>query len=259
MSSFVKIIKQDINAACKALEEDEFDLMNIFANRITSNAYFIDNKRLTLPGVLIKEVAFDFISLRKIKGDISSIKSIGKDFCDRLKKLIHEENVEIIGMWKSFYEYKTKVRKLQVTKIEQNIYTDNIEFCDAVITKLVTSVNDEQLKKAVNGETRLIKGFINEIGRVISVHGTKPSQLSFLILLKMLDRNIDYLTYMPKKADSDVEEIMKLAKQVFQFWSSSKSKKEDDIYTEATDILGNLTILWRKKFISYLDPYRHIC
>jgi len=52
-----QIIEQDVKAAYLAFRSDDFRLMNIFANRIMSNAILSENPRLTLSGFFLKEIA----------------------------------------------------------------------------------------------------------------------------------------------------------------------------------------------------------
>jgi hypothetical protein len=48
------VFKLDLRAIQRALERHDFDNLNIFSNRIMSNAYLLNGMQYALPGFIIK-------------------------------------------------------------------------------------------------------------------------------------------------------------------------------------------------------------
>ena len=59
--NMLKAVSQDIKAAIMAFEQEDYDLMTIFANRIMSDALFVDDRKLALHGFFLRHIAQNYI------------------------------------------------------------------------------------------------------------------------------------------------------------------------------------------------------
>ncbi len=69
--------KTDIQLIVDAIKKEDFNIINIFANRLISNGYIFDNRSVAIVGFLIKDLSYlinNFIDLSNKKEE-PSVKS----------------------------------------------------------------------------------------------------------------------------------------------------------------------------------------
>ncbi|MFW9880985.1 MAG: hypothetical protein ACFFG0_48605, partial [Candidatus Thorarchaeota archaeon] len=81
-----EILAQDLEYCIKAFEKNNFDLMNIAANRLMENSIFLENKETFLAAAILKDIANDYIGIFQNRKDIfNSAKVIGKETISSIK------------------------------------------------------------------------------------------------------------------------------------------------------------------------------
>jgi hypothetical protein len=84
LQSVISALKQDLAATYEAFQVDNFEECNILANRFMANSVLAGDKKVFLPGFLIKEVAVDFVNLRRAGSSLATAKPVGQEFMKTL-------------------------------------------------------------------------------------------------------------------------------------------------------------------------------
>lgn len=255
------VIKQDISAALKALDEDDFRFITIMGNRIASNLLIGERKDLMIIGYLLREVGHEFEAVkRRDEKRISECKEHGRKFLKGLQSAIGEEKVSP-KIWDLYYEYENHVRKYIPDKKELSVYKDAPKFTEKTTSMLIKHLeaSKELLLKENN---RLIGGLLNELTRVINVHGLERRDLVFYLLLQALSGYYEFLLYSETK-NGTIENKEEFQNRIYphvakivDLISNFDSDKLEEMYNRANDILGELCYEWRKFFINYIDIVR---
>lgn len=261
MSSMLDVIKQDFVAIKIAFERDSFEDMNIFCNRLMSNICFHETKNLVLVGFMLREIAIEFINIRRDKASLEAAKKVGNEFVTKMKKVLDDESFDVVDLWKIYCDYENNIRSFLMNPIEKEAYRKDTEIARNVMANLINiliSNKDLLLEK----NNILLKGMINEIGRIIIVHGTEPFPLLFFSLIKGLDRCHDYVLF---SFTSHIELVDKesIKREVFPFIDRIATIKSVDLtsvpkdaYETASKILIDLIVEWRKYFMYHMDILR---
>lgn len=251
MKDLNKIIGEDVKAAFAAFKDDSFDNVNIFGNRIMSNAIFGENNKTFLPGYFVKDVGLTFLLLkvRESAMAFSTAKSYGFTFVERLVKSAGAYNEE--EMWQNFLEYNEKIRKFKITPWEEKNYTDDKEFTKDAFKWLLNylSTHKETLSNPMNN---LIKGTLNEMDRVSKIHGFTLQELMVMHLLIALDRNNDYVSRFVNEPEPKTfyqKQMKELIKPNLEKIISLGNK--NFTIQEADELLWTLVKSWRQFFLEF--------
>jgi len=254
---FSQMISQDINVAIKAFDSDEFELMNIYGNRIMADTLFSDNSKLALYGFFIKQVAIIYINLkgRLTESKFHEAKIIGKRYITTLFESFNN-NVEENKLWSEFNDFNNRIREYIILDLEKDIYKENPDLTNLAFKWLVKYLYDNK-ELLCHPDNRLIKGILNEMNRIYNTYGGKLADTYILSLVIALDRYFDYCLHAFKKSLGDVEEE-KIKSAVFPYVEEilklSLSENIDPKYV--TDILWKLIKGWREFFIQFMEISR---
>src|SRR3972149_7685251 len=192
MSEVEKVIGEDFKAALEAFRADDFGNVNVFANRIMSNALFGENQKIFLPGFFLKDVAFTFglLKARKTAQPFATAKAHGFSYVENLGKAL--SSFDEGQVWKDFSDFNDKIRKYEMSTWEEKSYSDNPQFTKESFKWLLSYLNSH---KELLSDPRnfLLKGIINEMVRIYRVHSATLNDMVLLCLLIELDRNYDYI------------------------------------------------------------------
>lgn len=258
-SLLFKVISQDISAARKAFEEDDFVLMNILGNRIMSDALFGDERKLALPGFFLKHVALFYLSAKpRIATSLfSETKHIGREYIDSLSEF--SENSKEAALWESFHKFNNDIRGYAVTDIERAAYKEDPEITHAVLKWLVEYLNAKK-ELLINRNSALFKGILNEAERIFKVYGCRLTDTYFLSLLIALDRYFDYFQIQYGRPTGEVDEqqvkeiIFPYIEKVAKLMSSEPEIKPETVGS----ILWDLIKGWREFFMQYMELPRGV-
>jgi len=249
-----QVVREDIKAATKAFEENDFDNMNIFANRAMANAIMGPTPKYVLHGFFLKDVSmiYRILNLRKIEA-FETAKAHGRDY---IKSLPTYRDFDERKAWEDFYRFNNKIRKFMMDKYEENTYNENLRFSDDALQWMMQYLlnNDQTL---LNPNNRLLRGLLNEIARIFRVHGGSLRMDIAASLIEALDRCYDYINvYKESKSnrfeEKVKEEIIPYLKRIANVVLTPKSDEEIDISAVDT-ILWELVKKWREFFIQYME------
>lgn len=253
------MVSQDINAAIKSFELDEFELMNIYGNRAMSNTLFSSNSKLALYGFFIKQVAIIYLNLkgRLTESKFREAKSIGKEYIISLSKSFNN-NAEENELWSEFNDFNNDIREYITPGLEKDVYDKNPDLTNIAFKWLVKYLYDNK-ELLYHPNNRLIKGILNEMTRIYNTYGGKLADTYVLSLIIALDRYFDYCLQAFKTPLGDVEKE-KIKEAVFpcieEILKLSSSENIDPKYV--TDILWKLIKGWREFFIQFMEIPREV-
>jgi hypothetical protein len=242
---------EDLDAALEAFRDDSFDNVNIFSNRIMSDATLIDTN-LFLLGFFLKDVAFTFglLKTRQMAMPYSTAKSHGFKFIELLRKSPSSFDEE--KLWKEFHKYKNVIRKFEMNEFENKSYSNNIDFTKKAFSWLFDylKTNKEVL---LDSQNLLLKGILNEMHRIFRVNSGNLSEIILMSLTEALDRYYEYVRRIYSRPDARIEEE-KVQKDIFPYISQIEKACFPKInFSEVHSILWNLVKGWRELFIQRME------
>jgi hypothetical protein len=249
-----KMITQDITGAIKAFQADDFDLLNIFGNRIMSDALFGDDSKSALPGFFVKHVALIFLGMkpRLAPAKFSAAKRIGKGYLDTLSTFA--ENTEDAALWQDFHKFNSDVREYLVIGIDNEVYEEDPEITRAVPMWLIRYLSDEK-EVLLTPYNLFLKGVLNEAERISRVFGCQLADTYAISLLVALDRYYDYVWVRCRTPVGDLntekarEMVFPYVEEITQLVCSEAEIKPHEV----TIVLWKMIKGWRQSFIHYME------
>ncbi len=245
---------QDLKAVINALDQDDFRGMNIFANRVMSNAAIVDNKRLGIVGFFLKDVALLLSSIqRRETGAIATAKSAAKDFVDPIPRKVQDKEMPLSELWKQYHEFRLAFKKFEMDKVEEKVYVEqSSNFTDQAMDWMVRFLVENRTS-LTDPQNLFLKGILNEASRLFKSHGGSIRTLRLISLITALDRVNDYVRYTSLRPEnfSHLAEgkILPLAELVTQL-ATTQQDTESGSYD---DLLWDLIKKWREYFIIYYE------
>ena len=251
-------VQQDIAAAIRALDKDDFENMNIFANRAMANAIFGPDKNILLLGFFLKDVALELMNLRAAKKKptaVTTAKVLASSFVDKLKVLAQKKDFQEAEAWALYLDFSNKIRKYTMMEIEEQVYKDSTEFM-RVATNWIIQHLDKNRDVLLEPSNQFLTGILNELGRIYKIHGVDLRELYVLCLLIALDRVYDYVEMESRMSDGRLDE-KKIRDRVFPFIDRIvtifKDEKREPAAAEVDEVLYELIYKWREAFIHYME------
>jgi hypothetical protein len=105
MEPLLKAIHQDLEAARFAFNDNDFESMNVYANRIMSNVSFFSEAKVTgIQGFFLKDMALEYLRLsRRDAAALTTAKVFGEKYFGKLMQSISSTGDEM-QIWKDFLE-----------------------------------------------------------------------------------------------------------------------------------------------------------
>jgi len=244
-----QVIEQDVKAAYSAFKNDDFTNMNIFANRIMANALLDKDPRLTLVGFFLKEIAriYGPIKARKGLSTFSTAKSLGDTYINSINL-----KADIAELWMQYHQFRNRIKEHRQDEYEKESYKENIEFTHLVFRWLIEKLSEER-NMLFNPKNLFLRGILNEMDRIIRVHGVDLVDLYAWSLTKALQLYYNYMDYFSENERREVVE-----KSVFQYIDDinetmSKSKVAPQ---EVALLLQRIIADWRMQYIHFMERPR---
>lgn len=252
MENIKRVIAEDFKAGVAAFKSDSFENMNVFANRMMSNAIFGDDPKIFLPGFFMKDVSFTFglLKTKKTPTAFSTAKAHGLSFIEALGKLLQSLDEE--ELWKEFHSFNDKIRKFEMDDFEEKSYSDNKGFVEESY-KWLLSYLESNKNGLLDPHNFLLKGIINEMVRTFRVHSGRVEEIIIIYLLEALDRNYDYICRSSGKPGVRLISEEKVKKDILPFVDQIVKAYGQGKVAEADAILWKLVKNWRELFIQYME------
>jgi len=256
MESVFQAVHQDVEASIRAFEREDFENLNIFANRLMANVVFGADGKWALPGFFLKNIALIYGTL-KIGAPataFSTAKSIGNGYLNSLGKLTADGNFDENMLWREYHEFSNRIRKFLMNEFEEKVYKDNFDFTHHAIKWLIRHL-DEKREVLFDPNNVFLKGLLNEMERIFRVHGGEMADTYAISLVTALDRYYDYFRLAYKAPDGCINQN-KIKEIIFPFVDKIVGLLSSETGANASDVGGVLWELirgWREFFIHYME------
>jgi len=251
LTDISKIIEQDVKAAYSAFKNDDFTDTNIFANRIMANAILGEDSRLILVGFFLKEMAriYGPIKARKDLSTFSTAKSLG----DVYIRSINSKG-SINELWEQYHEFYNRVRGHRQDEYEKQSYKENVEFTRFAFRWLIEKLSEDR-NTFFNENNQFMRGILNEMDRILKVHGGALVELYAWSLVKALQFYYGYVDYFGKDKRREIIE-----KSVFPYIDDiTKTFLQDEVDSkQVTLLLHRMIVDWRICFIHFMERPRFV-
>jgi len=254
MESIFQVIRQDIKTALIAFEDDNFDDMNIFANRSMANAIFGNHKKLILPGFFLKDIAIIYRDLKSRKEPTAF--STAKAVCSKYIKLL-EEHIEDFSfdekqLWEEFFKLFIDLREFRMNKYEYETHFEDLIFSRDAVKWLIEFLGNNR-EVLLELHSLLLRGIINEMDRIIRVHSGDLIEIYALSLITALDRFYAYfrIAYVAEEG-IDKETLKKTLFSYIEKIQSLLTGSEVQV-SDVMIVLWDLVKDWREFFIRYME------
>lgn len=256
-------IKQDIMAALKAFEKDDFGFVTTMGNRVTSNSLIGDRNELMVLGYLLREVGLEFSAIHsRDEKRIPRCKTYGQKIIQSLLSM-SDKKINPKELWESYYTYENSIRKYVPTDFELAVYKDNPDFTRKATLKLIDHMRKNKTV-LLDENNQLLRGVLNELTRIINVHGLGKADAVFYILIQALRGYYEYLLYSEVK-EGKIDDKKALQGKIYPYidriinlFSGKNIDNLDHIYKNSIDILAELGVEWRNYFINYMEIIRTV-
>lgn len=252
MNQVYQVAKQDLAAAKAAFDGGDFQQMNLYSNRLMANVLFGDQKLYAISGFFMKNLAVEFLGVGLDSTLGRELHPMAKDFIVNISESF-KPDVNVGSVWKGYFEYNEKKRKLYMTPYERRAYVDNRDF-----TRLALSYLAQELLtgEALFHERGLVpKAFLTEADRLIRNHGAETKDLVLLSLITALDGLNDFIRVECSSATGGTNpDCLKSRLSPFLGRIGKWIEQSEDFpYPDASNILSDVILESRKYFLRYME------
>ncbi len=250
------MLAQDIDAAVEALNEEDFENLNIFANRIMSNAILGDERKFALPGFFLKDiyVLLGSLKVKTATAPFSSIMSLAKGYAKRLQEETTEDAFTEGDLWSEYYKLLESLRHFTLTEAEEKAYKDSPVFTHDAFQWLISYLGNNK-DTLLHSKNQLLRGINNEMSRLYRCHGGEISELYAISLVTALGRCDDYVKIIAR----DSAEYEKLTKEMTLPLTErliAVLKSNPPVSQDVNELLWELIKQWRQFFLKYMETRR---
>lgn len=242
-----RVLSEDIDAVIRAYDSNNFRLMNILANRVVSNSVFFSEVDF-LPGFIYKDVALTFSRLKVQKSDtISTATTVCRPILEKIKEsfFARERDKTPEDLWAIYLEYNLRIRDFVMNEEEKAVYSINYDFTANSYNWLIKYLEENKLLLK-NKKNRLLDGILNEMDRILKCHSGKLREITIVCLIRALSYIYLYMLYVG--TDEERNKIFPLLDRTLD-----TIKKDKIVYIDASKLLKDILIEWRKYYINYMD------
>jgi hypothetical protein len=250
----IETLIQDLKTSLEVFISENYELVNILANRFMANCLFGDNYKIFLPGFYLKEINQFYSEFKQSKEAraFGSSKSLGEQF---IKFLINNfgKDLNEEKFWEEYYNFSSSIYSYNKSEIENKTYKENKSF-----TKRVTSFLREFLMKNQNIlmdlKNNVLGGVLNELSRVFRTYNFDLEDLLFYSIISALIRYYDYVLFRNYDRSNDKLDVESVKTEILPILDSIKKLFESKVNIQEFDVLlWTIIKSWRENFILYTE------
>lgn len=256
MSYNAEIFQQDLKAAMKALDKEDFENLNIFANRVMSNSHLFKDQGRMICGFLMKDLALTLLPLGQKKN--TKTKSTTKAFAMGFLKKIHDQpsdEIDTKNLWSEYHIFSNGTSNSLFTEYEEGSYSGkNPEFTHEAVNILLSTL-EENKTKLFDPNCLLLKGILNEIARLYKVHGGNLYDEFVHALITSLDRCYEYIQMVIIDDEFENEVKLRIMPEIQKISEIMKKVENNDgrWVLDVDEELFKLCTQWRNYFLLYME------
>lgn len=253
MTELLDILRQDFATARAAFNNSDPEDLNICANRLMANVAFGDEseKLYMMPGYFLRVIAVDLISIKDETVSQSS-RLPAEQFISGINDAF-QERLDIGAIWSAFFEYTESRYRLVQSPNERQNYRTNHAFTARGINYLTTRFFKDPFLETK--DSVLLRAWLSESDRLIRNHGATQHELVLYSIMRALDWIDRYLALSIADAEKKgrSEDLKKEFISYLDRIKTWNSTSEDLPFCNATDILCDLLLCWRRFYFRYMD------
>jgi hypothetical protein len=261
METVFTIIGQDLGVAKKAVEDNDFNLINIIGNRIMTNVFAADKNEIMIIGWLVKELGSELHLIKQKKDDkLEEIKKYSVAYLNELGLEISRKTVDPKTYWQKFFAMETKIRKNIISNHERSIYDKQAEFSKYFAMNMLYLFYSNKNMLLIENNT-LSSCVTNELSRNFNEHEGLEALIIYLVL-RAFDNYYKYL-YFEKFfiKDADAIERGKIClddyiENIYKLKSLIAKGDTDELFKESNKIISKLGVDYRLYYLIYRDYSR---
>lgn len=264
MSLELEIIKEDLKVARKYLGDNNFDYVNIIANRIMSNLLVAEgnDKILMTIGWILRDISGEMNLSKgyKDKSKISNAVNEAKTSLDKLIDILAKNEQTEQKILEIYFNYQKRVRKYLLPVPEDSVYTIKPEFTRKVNLMMFKHLSDNQ-EILIKENNTLIKGIINDLSRCINEHGAKEADYISYLVFRVFDSYYDYVLYSEIGIDGKIKNVESLKSKLSIYIERIEKivpmmdNDLEELCKYCVNILVDLAIEFRKNYMNYMPIY----
>lgn len=256
-----EITREDFAAACEVFNSKNFELMNVFSNRLMSNAVFgePDDHIYAVIGFFLKDLALDFAKVGKESSISEEMQPFANLFLEGLDDAFKEQ-FDLKAAWEGYQKYVDSTRRLRMTDAEKASYKDNPEYTNRILGFLVNKILKSE-EAIFHENSQAFKGIAGEAERLLKAHGILSKDLVLVSLISAMDRLYDYARFSCVSGSGQInldlfkERIGPFVQEIAQFYENSNLSAEAS-YKAGSKILIKLIQEWRLYFVKFTELLR---
>lgn len=246
----ITILQQDINVCVDLFEKNNFQRINIIANRYLENCLIFNEYQLCLPGVFIKDMVNDYLNIitnpDKLK-KINSAKVVGEQLLSKIRDFFKDLNE--VNLWNDFYKYNISFNKFLRDEIDAH-YLKNPQFSSQSFKFLLNYIENHKNYLYVTNN-KFLEGILDIMVRVIRNHYFNLNELMIYVYIKFLSFLYKYFYYENFSGKQLNREKLKEDLSIYlKYINSLKAKEEIDI-NDFNKNLWEVVKKWREMYIFY--------
>jgi hypothetical protein len=190
----------DIQLIVSAIKKENFEIINIYANRLISNGYIFNNRAVTIVGFIIKDLCYLINSYNDLKSskEESTVKVTSSLtlFVKKIEQYLKSgKPINLDEVHDDYYVSFTTLRPIFQSPEESAVYNSNSHdlFHEALVFLLNFISNHKN--QILPEKFHIIERVLTEISRLISAYGISKSDLKVYMMLSCLFHITDYYRY----------------------------------------------------------------
>ncbi len=258
--TYVSPCPEDLKAIRAAIDKDDFEFLNILANRLLANSVYQpeDQERFLMAGFFAKDLAIELLSVSASgkTAAISTAKATATPFLTRVISLTTSgTDFNFEEFWRIYTEYAERLRKISLSEIEEHAYSENRLFTRKATDWLLQYLH-EQKDLLLDSRNSLLEGILNEAGRIYRAHGAELRELQAFAVIDYLQKVYAYVKHAFKRPDGSLEpsviqsEIHPLVDRITSLFDKPPGTS---ILEGVDNLLLQLLLKWRQYFIRYME------
>lgn len=183
MDEIFTIIRQDLEVAEKAIEENDYPFVTVIGNRIMINLLAGKKAEFMILGWIIRDLGNDlvFIKLKKekIKGkskgmreidDINEFKRLSKDYLRQCQKDITQENIQPQIFYDNYNILQAKLRKFILFENEKTTYDEQSAYSKRFALSMIDLLYANR-NMLFSKNNNLLPSIVGELSRTYNEYG----------------------------------------------------------------------------------------
>jgi hypothetical protein len=255
MSYNKDFLLKDLETAKYSVKKQDFTNLNIYCNRIMSNAYLLDNKDVAICGLLLKDLSYLMGPLKQLTNakPITSAIQTYESLLEKIQKLDYSGEFQT-ELWSQYHKHLLTLRKYLMDEYESSVFpSESVEIAEKCFSKLIDFIdmNKEVLK---SWDCRIFDTIMVEMTRIYTTYGMGLTETKIRTMFFMFELLFDYAKRNVKDISDYLSNIDKLIIPYLDRWIIIA--RSSDVGKDFDKLLVEMIVSWRELYLLYSEPLK---